>query len=204
MVVGLREQVENPLALHPKENLPVRQLGLQGVQNPMQTGGRGNADRMTQFFGAMSGLQNSIAQIASDKQERDQTEGQISFMSGVTEEQMAANGNRYNMQGWQSLNAVDRANNLYMQEVSDMENAQSMPPDAYRKRLMERRAAALEDLPEDPVIRKMFASAFADVGSRASAAHAQAHMEWNKGETGRNFDNILHPDSAISLYIRQP
>lgn len=193
---GLRREVDNPLSLHPKENLPARQLGLQGVQNPMQTAGRGESDRMAAFFNAMGGLQAGIAQIAADKQERDITQGKIDYMSGLSEEAAAASGNRYTMQGWQSLNAVDQANNLYMQEIADMENSRSMSPEDYRKRLMQRRSEALKNLPNDPVIRKMFAAAYEDMGPRAAAQHAQAHMEWNKGETRKNFRNLISSGSV--------
>lgn len=193
---GLRKQVENPLALHPKENLPARQLGLQGVQNPMQTAGRGDADRMNQFFGALDGLRTGLATLAAEKSERDITEGKIAYMSGATEDEMSRTGNRYTMQGWQSLNAVDRANNLYMQELADMENSAHLTPEEYQKRLMAQRADALNNLPEDPVIRKMFAAAFEDMGPRAASAHAQQHMQWNERETDREFRNVLRSGSV--------
>src|SRR5690606_38089188 len=114
MAIEGRKVIENPLALHPKENLPVRQLSLQGVQNPMQTAGNAYNERMAGFFQAMGNLQGGLSALQDQQNEAARTEGQLSYMSGVTEEQMAATGNRYNMQGWQSLSAVDKANKLFM------------------------------------------------------------------------------------------
>ena len=189
---GRREQVNDPLANNAFAQMPDRSLSTMGVRNPGQTSGMPNDPG----FEAIGQLASVLGEIAESQKEDWITEGKIAFMQGRTEEDISKTGNMYTMQGWQSLNAADAAARWYTQETIDLQNgAYSQDPQAYSKGLMERRAQFMNNLPEDPAVRKLFAAAFDDYGPRLASQHMELNNAYNTDQTTENFKRLLDSGS---------
>lgn len=194
--LGRRDVVGDPLALNPASQPAQRDLATMGVRNPGQTGGNAVYEDQMNAIGMLGELGNALTGVLKAKEEDWQTEGQLAYMQGKTEEEIAATGNKWTMQGWQALNTVDAANRFYADELVGIQNGgRSMSPEQYGKLLMEKRAAYMQDLPEDPAIRKLYVAAFDDVGPRLTAQQVASHNEWNQEQTGIQFANVLQSGS---------
>lgn len=191
-----RAVVGDPLALNPNAQAPDRSLALSGVRNPGQTGGDAASRDAMSAMDALANLSGAIGRSVDRKKEEWQTEGRLAYLSGKTEADMEAAGNKYSMQGWQSLNAVDGANRWYANELTDMQNGgKMMAPDEYNTLLVQRRAEFFNQLPEDPVVRKMYADAFDDLSPRLAVAQTQSHNEWNQTMLESSLGSALYSSS---------
>lgn len=189
---GRREVVGDPLALNPMAQAPDRSLQTMMVRSPGQTGGKLD----TSVSGALSQFGAAVEGVMKSKEDDWIAEGKLQFMQGATEEQIAKTGNKYTMQGWQALNAADAANRWYADEANAISNgANKQDPVAYNKGLMERRSQFMQNLPDDPAIRKLYVNAFDDLGPRLATAQAMANNEWNKEQTGNAFASYLSSGS---------
>lgn len=189
---GRRDVVGDVLAINVGNQAPQRDLQTMGVRNPNQSGGQNEIYAQAMDTVSMVGqLGSAIEGVMKTKEDEWLTEGQLQYMQGATEAQIAATGNKFTMQGWQSLNTVDAANRWYSDELVNIQNgAREMSPEAYSKLLMEKRGQFLGNLPEDPAIRKMYAAAFADQGPRLAAQQVAAHNEYNLEETRASLYNL--------------
>lgn len=191
-----RETVGDPLALNPNTQAPDRSLALNGVRNPGQTGGDSVYQDQMNVLGALDELGRTVGAVVESKKEDWVTEGKLRYMQGATENEIKATGNKYTQQGWQSLNAMDAANRWYAEEVNALANgANQLSPEDYTKRLMDQRNTYLNNLPDDPAVRKVYVAAFDDLGTRLIGAQAGAHNEYNTQQYERNFSSGLESGS---------
>lgn len=191
-----RERVGDPLALNPNAQAADRSLSLTMVRNPGQTGGDSVFRDQMNVVAGIEELSRTVGAVVESKKEDWQTEGKMLYMQGATEQAIQATGNKYTMQGWQSLNAADAANRWYAEEVSALENgSQQMSPDAYNKLLMDKRSQFFNDLPDDPAVRKVWVAAFDDLGTRLAGAQVAAHNAYNTQQYENNFSSMLQSGS---------
>lgn len=194
--IGRRDVVGDPLALNPNAQAPDRSLALSGVRNPGQTGGNAATKDAMDAMDALSNLSAAVGRSVDRKKDEWITEGRLAYFAGKTEAEMKAMGNSYSMQGWQSLNAVDAANRWYADEMVSMQNGgKTMDPEEYNRLLVERRSQFFNALPEDPVVRKMYADAFDELGPRLSVAQTQSHNEWNQTMLESSLGSALYSSS---------
>lgn len=187
-----REVITDPLAPNPNSNASVRQLGQGGVTNPRQSGGTGYMDNQNAISQAISKISSAMMKKADIANDEAVTEGRLSYLQGATQADMVKNGNKYNMQGWQSLNAVDQANSFIASEKQSVADGGYMQsPEEYKAGLMTRRAELLEQLPDDPVARKSWAAAFDNTSSQLIVEQSVAHNEYNKLQTEKGVSNQL-------------
>lgn len=197
---GRRDVVGDPLALNVGAQPAVRDLATMGVRNPGQSGGQD--EQYAQDMGlvnAMSSFSSAIGDAMAVKQDDWVTEGKLQFMQGATEDQIAASGNKWTMQGWQALNAADKANRWFADEANNIANGgREIDPTQYNARLMEQRAQFMDSLPDDPAIRKLYVSQFEDLGPRLAAQQTAQHNEWNKEQNVNAFNSYLQSGSATA------
>lgn len=180
---GRRDVVGDPLSLNVGAQPAVRDLSTTGVRNPGQTGGNAAFNDMQNTLGMLGELSGAISEVVAKEAEDWQVKGQLAYMQGVTEEEINASGNKYSVQGWQSMSAADNANRWFADEVSAIENGYNqMDPNEYAALLNERRAARLSELPDDPVVRKVYAAAFSDLGPRLVEAQVRSHNDFNHNQ----------------------
>jgi spore germination cell wall hydrolase CwlJ-like protein len=190
--VGLRDVVGDPLALNPRAMAADRSLQTAMVRNPGQTGGKLD----NSIADAIGNLGNAVSSVLEGKQDEYISEGKLKFMQGATEQEIASTGNKWTMQGWQALSAADKANRWYADEMNALSNGgQKLSPEEYNKSMMSRRAQHLADLPDDPAIRKLYISAFDDLGPRLSSAQMIANNKWNQEQTTQAFNGLLESGS---------
>ena len=189
---GTREVIGNPLALNPREQAPDRSLPLQGV--------RGNSSTDNQLFretdqivGAMGGLRRVLSEAAIQRQEEAQTQGKIDFMQGMTELQIRETGDYHRIQGYESLNAVNKANQWYAEELQNLAGAGAdMTPEEYREHLAKQNKTLFDSMPEDPGIRNIYTAAYSDIAPRLAARHVELHNE-------RNYER---QEQAVGTYMQ--
>lgn len=193
---GRREVINDPLAGGSDASSPSRQLGLNGVSNPNQTGGAVTDGNLTKLLG---GVQQVLYKQFEKQVDTEVTRGKMAFMAGVTEASLIQNGNRFTERGFETLSAANKANEFYQQELLALENgAQELDPKSYQSGLMQRRAAMLSELPEDPEVRKVYIAAFEDLGPKLAGVHVQANSAWNKGRKINELSLTLASTSDVS------
>lgn len=192
-----REVIGDPLALNANANAPLRQLSVPSVNNPRQRSllDTSGVDAFGRSMDVLSRSLNAAAESAADNAI---TEGKIAFMQGKTEDEIARTGNKFTMQGYQTLSTVDTANRWFQQEMLDMDNTASMNPAEYRQHLADKNRQAMENLPADPVLRKLHVAAYEDLSPRLASEQAKRHNEYNEKQTLGNFKKTLISTSSTS------
>lgn len=203
MADGLREVVNDPLALNPREREQQNSLPTYGVRNPGQRAGDAVSRRSLSALNVLDGISASIGRIAEAKQEDAIINGQLSWMRGGVESELAKNGDKYTKQGWQSMESVNSATQWFQSELQfqQSEEGMSMDPAAYQERLMKSRSDALANLPNDPAVKKMWTAAFKDYGPRLMASQTETHNKYNETRGGAELYNMIlgtGPSSADS------
>lgn len=194
---GRRDVIQDPLAANARQQAPVRDLNVMAVKNPLKTGGQDAAYKQSLgILDAVGNLGNAVAGVMAQKQDELTAEGKLAFMQGVTEDEIAKTGNKWTMQGWQAMSAIDQANRWYANELAQIPNGgNTQNPTDYNKGLIERRAQFMAGLPDDPAIRKLYVAAFEDLGPRLTMAQTAAHNEWNMAKTVDAFGAALSSGS---------
>lgn len=190
--LGRREQVQDPLAFNPRENTPARQLSTSGVGNPGK--GPSNASFVEAQAGlqALGSLRKAAVDVLASKKDDMITQGKLDYMSGVTEADMIAKGERYTQQGYETLSSVDKANSWYLAEQQNIsDKASRMDPKEYKAYIMKARADQLKNLPEDPAVRKVYIAAFEDLAPRLVEAQFKANNEFNANQGVMTAKNTL-------------
>lgn len=190
--VGRRDVIGDPLALNPNAQPADRSVATMMVRNPGATGGKLDFS----VAESLNNFGNAVAGVMKEKEDEYISQGKLQYMQGATEAEIAKTGNKWTMQGWQSLNAADKANRWYADEMNALSNGGAqMSGEDYNKGLMDRRAQALNDLPEDPAVRKLYVAAFDDLAPRLTQAHSVANNEYNKKMTTDSFTSFLDSGS---------
>lgn len=191
---GRREVVPDQLAFNAREQAPERSLATIGVRNPGQSGGpTRSASR------ALEGLYGALGDMAGAVSDDMITEGKLNYMRGMSEAEALSTGNNFTQQGYQTLNTVDKANTWYLGKLEGLSNGdEALDPDAYKKKLMDERASELNNLPDDPAVRKLYVAAFEDKGPALIAKQYEAHMAYNQGKSYNELSNALGSSSAAN------
>jgi spore germination cell wall hydrolase CwlJ-like protein len=187
-----RKEVGDPLAPNPLGNPSVRQLGQMGINNPRQSGGTDWIDGQMEIQNAIGRLSQAVGKAADAKNDDDITEGRLQYLRGVKQDEIYRTGNKYNQQGWQSLNSASQANDFVLTEQQRLQDGDyRLDPDEYNAQLMQRRSDRLSELPDDPAVRKLFVQQFDATSGPLIEAQVEAHNKWNKDRTGTEFHNLL-------------
>ena len=114
---GRREVVNDPLAITGREQAPERSLAIQGIRPPNVGDPTGAASKQASALSsAMDGLTNALTNVMDKRRDDLIVEGKIARLTGVTEEEMARNGNRYTQEGYNTLAARDKVNSWFTNE----------------------------------------------------------------------------------------
>lgn len=159
-IEGRRAVVQDPLRQQAAQGVQSAQLPVGLVRGPDRPNMSGFSAETEQLNRVMTGL----AGLANDLFEREMdtaiTDGKVAYMSGVTEQELMKNGNRYTQMGYLQLKSRNDVNNWYLQEQADLvEKSNSMAPEDYQKYLSEKRAGFLDTI-KDPYARKVAVAAF--------------------------------------------
>lgn len=196
---GRRALTQDPLELNVNASAPDRSLGLGKVSNPQQSAGDADYQNTMGTIGAIGKVMGAVQEIYDGKKEEWQTEGKLKYLRGATEAEIDAEGNQYTKQGWQALNVSDQANKWYSSELTALQSGgYEKDPATFQKELMERRAAALKNLPDDPLQRKLYVAAFDDLGPRLVTQHTAAHNKYNQERSETKFGDDLDSTSTTA------
>ncbi|MEX0582786.1 MAG: cell wall hydrolase, partial [Sneathiella sp.] len=133
-----------------------------------------------------------MAGVFAEKADEAVVQGKIDYMSGVTEAEIIAGGNKYTRQGWEALNSADSANLWAQNElIAIKDKTHSMDPTEYQAYLMQKRTEMLQDLPDDPAIRKVYVAAFEQIGPQLAAKQLEANNDYNHGRSVQAFSNLV-------------
>lgn len=203
--LGRRDEVQDPLALNPRERGADRSLQTYGIRNPGMGAGDAATDQAMKSLNVLTGVQAAVARVYEAKKDEFQTEGELANLQGKTEQEMAATGNKYTMRGWQTMNAANRGNDFFLTQAQYLDTeGMKMDPDSYRTYLMEQQREALKNLPDDPVARKMFVASFKDTAPKLVVAQAEKHNEWNRNNQLNEFGTALDGTPDVSLDTSVP
>lgn len=194
--LGRREEVNDPLALNPREKGADRSLATYGVRNPMQSGGGGLKDAMS-ILGALDGIKATVSRAFEQEQDNAIVNGKIAHMRGESEASLG--DNKYSKQGWQSMEANTQANNFMTEELEYINNGdgQQLDPKDYQQRLQSRYNDYLKNIPGDPAAKKMWAASFADIGPRLMATQVEKNNEYNGSRGTAELTNMLLTGAPI-------
>ena len=176
-----RQVVSDPLAQGARGQSPDRSLPVPGVRGVSAGPGNERFQQAMSGLAAMGNIQNAVAKVIASKKDEAVAQGKLDYMSGVTEQEMLRTGNKYNKQGYETLSAVDKGSQWYMNEsLAIEETGRDMEPEQYKAYLMEKRKQALADLPADPAVRKVYAATFEEYGPRLIQEQFKAYNERNR------------------------
>lgn len=189
---GRREVVNDPLAITGREQAPERSLAIQGIRPPNVGDPIGAASKQASALSsAMDGLTNALTNVIDKRRDDLIVEGKIARLTGVTEEEMARNGNRYTQEGYNSLAARDKVNSWFTNEsVALAEAGRTMQPEQYQQFLSEKRKAVLDSI-TDPNARKVAVAAFEELSPRLAQSQVVKHSEYQKEQRISKFSGML-------------
>lgn len=203
--IGRRQEVTDPLAMNPLRRDTERSLPTYGVRNPGQTGGDAATRHGLSGLNVIDGLQAVAGRVFQQAAETSITEGKLAWMQGTTEAEMTARGDKYQSRGWQAMQSANQANDWFIQEAEFIQNdGMQLDPTAYRARLMDSRKAALDNLPEDPQSRAMWAAAFDDFGPRLVQMQTEQHNKYNEQRSEAELANLISGTAATSTDASVP
>lgn len=193
-----RETVQDPNAPD-RGNAPNAQLSIPGIQGgvaaqPEDTSGITAA---IEAFGAVG------AGITRRRQNADFIEGQMASMSGQTQAEVAAEGNRTTMAGFVALevgNAVSEWAAAEQQAAATQHYGTS--PEEYNRALSESAAGLIAQMGGDDFAEAQLTQALAPAMQRLAAAQSGQHAAWVQGETANAYTTslILSGQTAASNY----
>lgn len=176
---GRRETVQDPLRQSAQQVLPERALPLTGVRspaNPSMAGFNKEAAELSTAMGSITGVLNNIFEENKDQWI---TEGKVAFQSGMTEDELMQNGNRYTQLGYLQLKARNDVNNWYMEQQSTLaEKSSTLSPEAYQEYLSQSRKSYLDTI-EDPYAKKVASAAFEQFSPNLASKQFVANNDYN-------------------------
>lgn len=184
----LREVVSDPNAPN-KGNAPRQRLSIGGIQSPR---GPMAPTRDQGLDSAISALSDVGAKIASKRKNADFIDGQMASMSGKTQDEVAAEGNRTTMAGFVSLevgNAVSEWQTNMLQAAANEHYGES--PEAYNKRMSASAAELISKVGSDPYAREQMTKSLAPAMQRLAATQAATHAQYTETETVNAYTNTL-------------
>lgn len=178
-VKGRRDVVQDPLRQSAQQVLPERSLPVQGVRGPASPSMAGFSQQRSELDQAMGALEGVVNEAFDRKKDDWITEGKVAYMSGVAEEQLLKNGNRYTQMGYLQLKTRNDVNNWYLSNQADLANASaSMSPDEYQKYLSDSRKSYLDTI-SDPYAKKVAVAAFEQFSPDLAGKQFVANNDYN-------------------------
>ena len=204
--LGRRDEVQDPLALNPRERGADRSLQTYGIRNPGMTEGGAATDQAMKSLNVLTGVQAAVARVLESKKEEFITDGKLRVLQGETVAQIAKDGNMYTTRGAQVMGAANKGNDFFLEQAQFLETeGLKMDPDTYRKHIMDRQREALANLPADPAVRKMFVASFEDTAPKLIAAQVEKHNEYNRSnqmtELGAGIDGTTDVSDDTSVPV---
>ncbi|QOE32106.1 hypothetical protein CPT_Palo_047 [Rhizobium phage Palo] len=198
--LGRREEINDPLALNPREKGPDRSLPTYGIRNPGISAGNAASKMAMGSLNVIDGLMASANRVMDSLNEDAITEGKLMKMQGKTDEEIAATGNKYTMRGAAAIESNNNAQGWFADQLQYItDHGQEMDPEEYRGYLMKSRKEALEGMKSaDPAVRKMWAAAFEDYGPRLAAVQTEKHNDYNKARALSGFTDGLMNGGMIN------
>ena len=185
---GRREPVNDPLAITGREQRPDRSLALQGVRAPNVGDPTGAyAKQQDGLAKAVGGLEAALSGVMEQKKDEFITAGKTAYLSGVTEEEIRAKGDRYTTQGYLHLQARDKVNQWYTSEAINIEEAaKKMEPAQYQEYLGAKRKEILSTI-TDPNAQKVAVAAFEELSPKLGQSQTVKNNEYNKQQKVQAF-----------------
>jgi hypothetical protein len=166
---------------------PAQQLAVQGIMSPRA------APRSDQSLtSAIEAFGGAATKMNQKRKAADFIDGQMASMSGKTQAEVAASGNRTTMAGYVGLevsNAVSEWGNAQQQAASDKHYATD--PAAYNKLLAEQAATLITEVGDDDYAQEVLAKSLAPTMQRLAAAQSGAHASYVEQETINSYTNGL-------------
>jgi spore germination cell wall hydrolase CwlJ-like protein len=196
---GRREPINDPLAITGREQRPDRSIALQGVRAPNVGDPTGAFGRQVDGLStAMSGLQNAVSGVIEQKKEELIVAGKTAYLTGVTEEEIKAKGDRYTTQGYLHLQARDKVNNWFTSEAINIEEAgKKMNPTEYQAFLGQKRKEILDTI-TDPNARKVAVAAFEELSPKLGQSQFAKNNAYNKEQKVQAFSTSLAGSAKTS------
>jgi len=196
---GRRQVVQDPLAQKAAGQTPDRSFALGGIRSPGQGAGDAVFQEAMSGFAALGSVQKALAGVVATKKDEAVAQGKLNYMTGMTEAEMLRSGDKYTKQGYETLSSIDQASQWYQNELLNIdETTREMDPKDYNKYLMDKRAQALENLPADPAVRKLYAAAFENFGPQLAAKQFEAHNELNKTKNINALSDALYSSAGVN------
>lgn len=170
-------------------NAPSQQLTVGGIS----TGQRGPAPQDTS---AMDDAIASFGRIGDAMQRKkksaDFIEGRMASMSGKTQAEVAATGNRTTMAGFVSLEVTNAVANWQAAQAQAASTEHyNTDPAAYQAALSKSSADLISNMGGDEFAERALAQALAPAMERLSAAQTAQHADWTMNETANSYTQSL-------------
>jgi hypothetical protein len=197
-VEGRRDIVQDPLRQQAQQPQAERSVQTTGIRGPSMPSMAGLGQGQSELDAAMGGLHDVLGQMFDEQKDTWITEGKTAYMSGVTEQELMKNGNRYTQMGYQQLKARNDVNQFYLQEQSDLASASStMDPAAYQSYLSEKRKTFLDGI-QDPYAKKVAVAAFEQVNPDLAAKQFTQNNAYNLDQRDSEVMEFLDTGSIAS------
>lgn len=195
---GRREVVNDPLAITGREVRPDRSLALSGVRSPNNGGPQGAGDAARAMSAAAAQLEGAFSDHIERKKDDWIAEGKMAYMSGKTEADLIASGNRFTHQGWLQLKVRDDVNKWFMDEANAIDSgADRDDPAGYQERIAKSRTEYLNSL-KDPYAKKVAVAAFEEFSPKLVQSQFAKNNEFQRGQRINGFSDLLSSTSATS------
>lgn len=185
-VKGRRDVVQDPLRQSAQQVLPERSVPIQGVRGPSMPSMAGLGQQRSELESAFGNLQTVFNDMFERQKDDWIAEGKVAYMSGVAEQELLSNGNRYTQMGYLQLKTRNDVNVWYLEQQAALaESSREMSPEQYQQQLAANRKSFLETI-EDPYAKKVAIAAFEqfnpDLASKQFVANNDFNMTQRENE----------------------
>lgn len=195
---GRRDVVQDPLRQSVQAGAQLQEMAIGLVRGPDRPNMSGMSAETESLNRAMTGLNGVLNDMFEKEIDTAMTDGKVAFMSGVTEQELLKNGNRYTQMGYLQLKARNDVNNWYLQEQADLvDKSNSMDPASYQKYLSEKRKTFLDGI-EDPYARKVAVASFEQLNPDLASKQFTQNNAFNYDQRKQGFREYLRTGVAAS------
>lgn len=193
-----REVIQDPNAPN-RGNAPAQQLAVSGIMSPRAAPAADNS------------LSNAIASFGGVAKKLDQKrknasfiDGQMAAMSGKTQAEVAASGNRTTMAGFVGMEVTNAVSEWgTAQQLAASSEHYGMDPAAYNKMLSEEAGKLIAQVGDDDYAQETLAKALAPTMQRLAAAQSGSHAAYVEQETLNTYTNGLFLSGQYSAAAYQ-
>ncbi|QOE32161.1 hypothetical protein CPT_Paso_044 [Rhizobium phage Paso] len=196
--VGRRDTVQDPLRQAAQQAAPDRSVQLTGVRGPSMPSTAGLSQGQRELSSAMGGLNDVLNTMFEEQKDEWITDGKTAYMSGMAEQELLKNGNRYTQMGYLQLKARNDVNNWYLNEQADLvDKSGSMEPAAYQEYLSGKRKAYLDTV-QDPYAKKVAVAAFEEINPTLATKQFTQNNAYNMQQRGAEVMEFFEKGSISS------